>query len=392
MSSIFEEAGSIITKIRYPPPWNDTVKVVEGPNLYAEYLLSSTFSVLDSVVGLGVWVVAFSGGKDSSLLLRLVYEWARARVASGQPVPGRVWVLFNDTGSELPSLYRWVEEYVGYMTKLFNELGVDLAMERTEPEPGDRFADRVVGRGYPAPNFRFRWCVELLKIRPSRRALDRLASRLGRIVLLVGLREDESSARAAKLRRSTCGGGMTCLQSFYIKTDLPGVTKVAPIKHWREEDVWAYLNQLARREPIYGKLLAMYGKGLYYPHPVRFGCWHCTLVKTHHALEVLKAEDPETGEALDCARRLLRAISDDPAYRVEYPEKPKGKYSRLGPLNQCGKTIAARLIHMAEKAIGKPTPPPPNLECEPSQILKLINTIEQTCQNPTKIIQAIIMG
>ena len=35
----------------------------------------------------------------------------------------------------------------------------------------------LIGKGYPAPNTKFRWCTERMKIRPSDRYLRKLASR-----------------------------------------------------------------------------------------------------------------------------------------------------------------------------------------------------------------------
>jgi len=307
--------------------------------------LIRTFEAYDEVYskfGEWPWVVAFSGGKDSSVVLYTLYLWLKER-----GIARRVYVLFNDTGSELKLLEDWVEEYVKFIGEKLREVGSELVFRRTLPDVGSLFVWRTVVRGYPAPTFNFRWCVSTLKIGPAKVSLREF----DRAVLFTGLREDESSARAAALkRRSACTADMSCLSSFYVKTDMPGVVRVAPIRHWTLEDVWRHVKKWAAEEPVFRKLLQLYGfswesKSLLYYLPVRYGCWHCTLVPVHHALELFKvlSNGNASGRVLDCYRRIIRAISDLKEMRVVYTEKPKGKYSTLGPLNACGRALILKM-------------------------------------------------
>lgn len=305
--------------------------------------LLRTFEIFDEVYsrfGSWPWVVAFSGGKDSSVVLYALYLWLKERRMSR-----RVYALFNDTGSELKLLEDWVEQYIKFVGEKLRETGSELVFRRTLPDIGSLFVWRAVVRGYPAPTFNFRWCVSTLKIGPAKSSLREFE----RALLFTGLREDESSARAAALkRRSACTADMSCLSSFYVKTDIPNVVRVAPIRHWTVEDVWRYVKKWAIREPVFRKLLELYGyswerNSLLYYLPVRYGCWHCTLVPVHHALELYKILGNGAGHVLDCYRRIIRAISDLKEMRVMYIERPKGKYSILGPLNACGRSLILRI-------------------------------------------------
>jgi len=65
----------------------------------------------------------------------------------------------------------------------------------------------------------------------------------------------------------------------------------------------------------------------------------------HHALELYKilSNGDASGRVLDCYRRIIRAISDLREMRVAYAERPKGKYSTLGPLNTCGRALVLKM-------------------------------------------------
>jgi DNA sulfur modification protein DndC len=197
----------------------------------------------------------------------------------------------------------------------------------------------VFVRGYPAPTFNFRWCVELLKIAPTLRALGGIRD----YVLVVGSRDEESAARAGSMakRFGACTGGGSCLGAYFAaNNDIP---KIAPIRFWSYEEVWAFLR--AQKDFDVSKLFELY-RGLAAAGILggRYGCWHCTLVKRQAANwlreEYLYAE---------AVRLIYRAASDTPELR----EKKAGGYSRLGPLNAAGRAIVFKAIQAAEELAGK---------------------------------------
>ena len=111
------------------------------------------------------------------------------------------------------------------------------------------------GRGYPAPNRRFRLCTDRMKIRPTSRFIREQVSHTGHAVLLLGVRRDESSRRAQSVAKYHDN-----LESRLAEhNDHPGCYIFAPIRDLTTEEVWACL--IAARPPwggSYRDLVALY--------------------------------------------------------------------------------------------------------------------------------------
>jgi len=186
-----------------------------------------TFLLLDSLKHEKNFAIAFSGGKDSTLLSILLYEWLRSRGVRDK----NIIFIHNDTLSELDLLEDYARSFLERMCKLIKETGNEC--ESLITKPSHNFYWRVIVAGYSAPNFIFRWCVNHLKVIPNKNVLDDLLRRYGKVVLLTGHREDESSSRAKIIKHnSVCGlNEMSCNSSFFLKIDVKGATKVMPIKN-----------------------------------------------------------------------------------------------------------------------------------------------------------------
>ena len=328
-----------------------------------------------------VWVIGFSGGKDSTLLLHLVTEYLCAAARRGDPTPKRVVTVYNDTLVELPPVHEWAVEVLDawrvFMRRNLSAYGISARYVVTRPRITDTFYWRLFVRGYPAPNFKFRWCTELFKIQPARRFLEQLArDELGpgeTAALLVGSRDDESAARkrsntARAIAACPVGG---CFESFLLSTDYPRARKYAVLRFWREGQVWSFLAQYEppwRLEggPGYDRLFALYGRlpsGLLVRElpssgsrrrnsKPRHGCWMCTVSKYHLGFQMLKTvfNDEYEGslELLWILRRIYRIVTDDPGLRME---KRSG---RLGPLTADARGLLHSLMGVvAETRYGK---------------------------------------
>ena len=53
------------------------------------------------------------------------------------------------------------------------------------PNIEETFWVNLIGKGYPAPNTKFRWCTERMKIRPSDRFLRKLSSKVVKSVIVI---------------------------------------------------------------------------------------------------------------------------------------------------------------------------------------------------------------
>src|SRR5271155_2602850 len=102
------------------------------------------------------WVVGYSGGKDSSATLQLVWLAIRKLPADRRTKP--IHGISTD---------KWVETSLDRMRTAAREQGLPFQPHKLTPEVASSFWVNLIGRGYPAPNQKFRWCTERLKINPS---------------------------------------------------------------------------------------------------------------------------------------------------------------------------------------------------------------------------------
>lgn len=243
------------------------------------------------------WIVAYSGGKDSSLLLQLVWEALEniQEYTSKEfnSYKRKVYIVCNNTLVENPSILKFVSKQLELIQQAANEKGLPFSIKHTTPRLEDTFWTNLVGKGYPAPNSKFRWCTERLKIRPTSNYILDTIDEYGEAIILIGTRSAESSSRAASIKKHEIKG------SRLREHPLPNAWAFAPIKDLKTDDVWTYLQQV--KSPWGGnnrELISIYRQAtngddcplvLDIKTPScgnsRFGCWTCTVVKRDKSLE-----------------------------------------------------------------------------------------------------------
>ena len=155
----------------------------------------------DSISSDGIpWVVGYSGGKDSSATLQLV--WLAIRELPPEERTKTVHVISTDTLVEQPLVAAWVDASLAKMRVAAREQGLPFVPHKLTPEIENTFWVNLIGKGYPAPRNKFRWCTERLKIQPSNKFIREVVRSYGEAILVLGTRKAESQRRAATMAQA----------------------------------------------------------------------------------------------------------------------------------------------------------------------------------------------
>ncbi len=248
------------------------------------------------------WVLGYSGGKDSTATLQLV--WQAITALPVEKRVKRVHVISTDTLVENPIVALWVGRSLTQMAQASEEQCLPIQPHRLVPEVQDRFWVNLIGKGYAAPRPKFRWCTSRLKIAPSNKFITSVVKANGEAILVLGTREVESSSRAANMRKFKKNSTRGLLSR---NRELDRVWVYTPIADWHDDDVWQYLMQ--EKNPWGFKneeLLNMYqGATSDGECPLvvdtstpscgdsRFGCYVCTMVGEDKSMAAMIQNDEE---------------------------------------------------------------------------------------------------
>tara|TARA_Y100001970_G_C14253849_1_gene873697 strand:+ start:2866 stop:4563 length:1698 start_codon:yes stop_codon:yes gene_type:complete len=253
------------------------------------------------------WVIGYSGGKDSTATLQLIW-YALQELAKEGKANKQVNVISTDTLVENPVVSSWVNKSLEKMQAAAEEQGLPIVPHKLTPEVKNRFWYNLIGKGYPAPRAKFRWCTDRLKISPSNSFIQGLADQNGEAILVLGTRKAESSARAASMERFESSETNTRKAlGLTENATLDRVWVYTPISHWTNDDVWIYLNSVKNPWDFPNHdLMGMYQgatEGGECPLVVdkstqscgdsRFGCYVCTMVSEDKSMNAMIANDEE---------------------------------------------------------------------------------------------------
>ena len=190
------------------------------------------------------WVIGYSGGKDSTAILQLIWYALQELKEEGE-CEKKVHVISTDTLVENPIVAMWVGKSLSKMKEQADAQGLPITPHRLTPEVKDRFWVNLIGKGYPAPRYKFRWCTDRLKISPSNTFIQNMANKSGEAILVLGTRKAESTARAASMDRFESSETNTRKAQGLTENDsLDRVWVYTPIANWSNDDVWVYLNNV----------------------------------------------------------------------------------------------------------------------------------------------------
>ncbi len=248
------------------------------------------------------WIVGYSGGKDSTATLQLVWLAISELPKKHREKP--VYPISTDTLVENPIVSSWVRNSLLIMGKNANEHGLPIKPQLLKPAIEDTFWVNLIGKGYPAPRHRFRWCTERLKINPSNKFVRDVVKENGETVLVLGTRKSESSNRARTMAEHR---KKAVRDRLVPSSSLPNSLIYTPIEDWSSDDVWTFLMQIKNPWGHNNKdLMSMYrGASADGECPLvvdnstsscgnsRFGCWVCTLVEKDKSMDAMIQNDEE---------------------------------------------------------------------------------------------------
>jgi DNA sulfur modification protein DndC len=295
------------------------------------------------------WLVRFSGGKDSSAVLKIVYSAVSESHRRVRPIR----VVYCDTGVEIPLLRNQVRQTFSRLRKEAAADALPITLTVVQPRLLDRYFVRVIGRGYPPPTNKFRWCTDRLRINPVRTLISGAKETT---TVVVGTRHGESPERDRTLHRHSTESKFHFRQSGNSK-----VTLFAPIADFETFDVWATLLSCKRPVSVNGtRVLEIYkDAGAECPtvreshgSPCgtgRFGCWTCTVVRKDRAVSQLVNRGYAELAPLLAFRDWLISMRDDPEMRCR---RRRNGTKGPGPLTLGARREALRRLIQAQKASG----------------------------------------
>lgn len=185
------------------------------------------------------WIIGFSGGKDSTVVLTLVWRALLAirKELGNIALVRQVYVVNNDTLVENPIITDYIVEVMDRIQSAAIEQKLPINVQTTVPKLEDSFWISFLGKGYPVPNNTFRWCTDRLKIKPTTQFILDKVDAMGEAIVLIGTRLTESATRAKSIRRHEIKGKRLTKHPLN-----PNTYTYPPIKDLYLEEVWYILN------------------------------------------------------------------------------------------------------------------------------------------------------
>lgn len=248
------------------------------------------------------WICGYSGGKDSSAVVQLV--WMALQQLPIEKRNKVVHVISTDTLVESPVVAAWAELSLTRMRDAANKEMLPIIPHRLTPQIQNTYWVNLMGRGYPYPRPNFRWCTDRMKIDPSNQFIKSILAAESEAILVLGSRKAESSAR-----KQVMEGYEKKRYREYLSPNgsYPNTYVFTPIENWSDSMVWQFLMQYSNPWGHSNKdLLAMYrGASADNECPLvvesgtpscggsRMGCWICTMVTEDKSLAAMIQNDEE---------------------------------------------------------------------------------------------------
>lgn len=217
------------------------------------------------------WSVSFSGGKDSSLVLTLV--WQMIERLPAHLLKREIHIVMSDAAAETPVMSRYQRGIMKTIEKKTFEQKLNhiIKVHLVKPPIKSRFYFRTIGRGTPpiSASSKARHCTFHQKVNPIQKRLETIINKSIQdqdcfsydhyaLTSILGVRLSESASRATSMEKHAVG-------DYYAThaTD-KRIRVMHPIKDIELDALWTYLLALPNGQfPFGGKvseMMKMYGK------------------------------------------------------------------------------------------------------------------------------------
>lgn len=274
------------------------------------------------------WIIGFSGGKDSTLVVHATIDALMSIPPSRRTRP--VHVVSNDTLVESPVVIAHLNKVTKAIRQTAENLGLPLTVARTTPDIAKSFWVLLIGKGYPSPNQTMRWCTDRLKIQPTSDYIKRHISESGAAIVVLGVRMDESGSRQRSIEKHQNHRS----SKLAPHNELLGALIYRPIVNLSTDDVWEILGTYPApwggthvdlfqlyRDAEGGECPVVLSKeeapGCGTPNS-RFGCWTCTVVEKDKSLQGFIDVGNHQYKPLVDFRDWLKDIRNRPEHRQAY--------------------------------------------------------------------------
>ena len=248
------------------------------------------------------WIIGYSGGKDSTASLQLIWN-AVAALPEDRRRFKPIHVISTDTLVENPIIALWVKASLLKMEIAASQQGLAIHPHHLTPALENRFWVNLIGKGYPAPRPKFRWCTDRLKISASTKFIQDLSEANGEAILVLGQRKGESHARDKVIEQYK-----NSTRDRLSRNRDPRLSRVwvyLPVESWSSDDVWEYvienpnpwgaenqeLFEIYRGATPDAECPIVVDKSTPSCGDSRFGCYVCTMVTQDKSMAAMILND-----------------------------------------------------------------------------------------------------
>ena len=321
------------------------------------------------------WVVGYSGGKDSTCVLQLI--WHAIEKLPKDKRTKTIYVLSSDTLVEAPAIVNQLTQSQEKINQAAKERGLPFEASIVVPDADNTFWVNLIGRGYPAPYKTFRWCTDRMKIAPASEFIKQKVAQYGEVIISLGARKSESTTRGQVMaNRRELGNRLS------RHNDLANAWVFTPIEDWSTDDVWTYIiNTPSPWGYNNRELITMYRNAQAGECPLvidkstqscgggRFGCWTCTVVQRDRSMEAMVENGETWMQPMLDFRDWLTATQDPEKKgeirehrrrtgRIQFDENNGKKKIIWGPYKISMRQEILRRLLQAQKQVQKESPDP----------------------------------